>query len=117
MERSESREPRHIDGIVLTKFDTIDDKVCIGSARVCVEDVGVCDWVWVCSDVCHVSVCVCVCACCSLSHHCLRCRVQVGAAVSMVYKTGQPIIFVGNGQKYFNLRKLNVDQVVKALLH
>lgn len=59
-------EPHRVDGIVLTKFDTIDDKV--------------------------------------------------GAAVSMVYKTGQPIMFVGTGQKYTHLKKLNVRTVLKCLL-
>ena len=43
-------QPRLIDGIVLTKFDTIDDKV--------------------------------------------------GAAISMSYTAGQPIVFVGTGQSY-----------------
>ncbi|KAL7693366.1 putative signal recognition particle, SRP54 subunit, GTPase domain, SRP/SRP receptor [Plasmopara halstedii] len=60
------REPHRIDGIVITKFDTIDDKV--------------------------------------------------GAAVSMVYKTGQPIMFVGTGQKYTHLKKLNVRTVLRHLL-
>jgi signal recognition particle receptor subunit alpha len=55
-----------IDGIVLTKFDTIDDKV--------------------------------------------------GAAISMVYKTGHPIVFVGVGQTYTDLKKLSIKAVVKALL-
>ncbi|CAM9449227.1 unnamed protein product [Chrysoparadoxa australica] len=54
-----------IDGIVLTKFDTIDTKV--------------------------------------------------GAALSMTYQTGQPVVFVGTGQKYTHLRKLNVGYVIKAL--
>ena len=54
-----------IDGIVLTKFDTIDDKV--------------------------------------------------GAALSMSYKSGQPIMFVGTGQKYTHLKRLNVNTVVKHL--
>ncbi|XGW11275.1 hypothetical protein V3C99_012629 [Haemonchus contortus] len=58
--------PRLIDGIVLTKFDTIDDKV--------------------------------------------------GAAVSMAYITGQPIVFVGCGQTYSDLRTLNIGAVVSALL-
>eukprot|EP00922_Rhytidocystis_sp_ex-Travisia-forbesii_P002554 GHVS01003794.1.p1 GENE.GHVS01003794.1~~GHVS01003794.1.p1 ORF type:complete len:642 (+),score=120.67 GHVS01003794.1:122-2047(+) len=58
-------QPRGIDGILLTKFDTVDDKV--------------------------------------------------GAALSMVYVTGQPIVFVGTGQKYTHLRKLNVGLVVKEL--
>ncbi|VDO18642.1 unnamed protein product [Heligmosomoides polygyrus] len=57
---------RLIDGIVLTKFDTIDDKV--------------------------------------------------GAAVSMTYITGQPIVFVGCGQTYSDLRNLNIGAVVSALL-
>eukprot|EP00617_Octactis_speculum_P006202 CAMPEP_0185773752 /NCGR_PEP_ID=MMETSP1174-20130828/74945_1 /TAXON_ID=35687 /ORGANISM="Dictyocha speculum, Strain CCMP1381" /LENGTH=604 /DNA_ID=CAMNT_0028460569 /DNA_START=35 /DNA_END=1849 /DNA_ORIENTATION=+ len=57
--------PRSIDGIVLTKFDTIDDKV--------------------------------------------------GATLSMSYKTGQPVMFVGTGQKYTHLRKLNVHSVIRAL--
>mmetsp|Transcript_78161 Transcript_78161/g.210376 ORF Transcript_78161/g.210376 Transcript_78161/m.210376 type:complete len:511 (+) Transcript_78161:357-1889(+) len=59
-------QPRLIDGIMLTKFDTIDDKV--------------------------------------------------GAAVSMVYVTGQPVIFVGVGQTYTDLKKLNVRNIVKLLL-
>ena len=58
--------PRSIDGIVLTKYDTVDDKV--------------------------------------------------GAALSMVYITGQPVVFVGTGQKYPNLKKLSVKDVVKALV-
>ena len=61
-----SKGSRGIDGILLTKFDTVDDKV--------------------------------------------------GAAVSMVYMTGQPVVFVGTGQKYTNLKKLQVDEVVAALL-
>jgi signal recognition particle receptor subunit alpha len=54
-----------IDGIVLTKFDTIDDKV--------------------------------------------------GATLSMSYKTGQPVMFVGTGQKYTHLKKLNVNAVIRSL--
>lgn len=61
-----SGEPRGIDGIVLSKFDTVDDKV--------------------------------------------------GAAISMTYITGQPIVFVGTGQTYSDLKKLNVKSVVAALL-
>ena len=61
-----SREPRLIDGIMLTKFDTISDKV--------------------------------------------------GAALSLVYTTGKPIVFVGTGQTYTDIRNLNVDHCVKALL-
>ncbi|KAF7664774.1 hypothetical protein LDENG_00165170 [Lucifuga dentata] len=59
-------KPRLIDGIVLTKFDTIDDKV--------------------------------------------------GAAISMTYITGQPIVFVGTGQTYNDLRSLNACAVVSALM-
>ncbi|KFG57359.1 signal recognition particle receptor alpha subunit, partial [Toxoplasma gondii RUB] len=58
------RPPRTVDGIILTKFDTVDDKV--------------------------------------------------GAALSMVYITGQPVVFVGTGQKYPNLKKLNGSSVHKA---
>ncbi|KAF0707020.1 hypothetical protein AaE_013810, partial [Aphanomyces astaci] len=64
---SDRQVPRRVDGIVITKFDTIDDKV--------------------------------------------------GAAVSMVYKTGQPIMFVGTGQKYTHLAKLNVKTVLRSLLN
>ena len=55
-----------INGIVLTKFDTIDD--------------------------------------------------QVGAAISMTYITGQPIVFVGVGQTYRDLKQLNAKAVVRALM-
>lgn len=63
---SEDAQPRLIDGIILTKFDTIDDKV--------------------------------------------------GAAISMTYSTGQPILFVGVGQTYKDLRHMNVKMLIKALL-
>lgn len=58
--------PCAVDGIVLTKFDTIDDKV--------------------------------------------------GAAVSMVYASGAPVMFVGCGQTYVDLKRLNVKSVVRSLL-
>ncbi len=61
-----AEKARTIDGIVLTKFDTIDDKV--------------------------------------------------GAAISMTYITGQPIVFVGTGQTYSDLKSLNPESVVKSLL-
>ena len=54
------------DGIVMTKFDTVDEKV--------------------------------------------------GTALNMVYTTGKPIVFVGVGQKYPHLKKLNVQTVVNALM-
>lgn len=63
---SSSNNPHIIDGIVLTKFDTIDDKV--------------------------------------------------GAAISMTYITGQPIVFIGTGQTYTDLKALNANAVVHALM-
>ncbi|KAL5112231.1 hypothetical protein TcWFU_005894 [Taenia crassiceps] len=63
---SNTAKPHAIDGIVLTKFDTIDDKV--------------------------------------------------GAAVSMAHISGQPIVFVGTGQTYSDLRQFSVPSVVKALM-
>jgi len=59
--------PRTIDGIILTKFDTVDDKV--------------------------------------------------GTAINMVHSTGKPIVFVGVGQKYPHIRKLNVPTIVHALMN
>ena len=41
---------------------------------------------------------------------------QVGAAISMTYTTGQPIVFVGTGQTYQHLCTLNVQSVVSSLL-
>ena len=55
-----------IDGIILTKFDTIDDKV--------------------------------------------------GAALTLVYETGHPIIYLGVGQHYRDLRRMNPEFVVSSLL-
>jgi signal recognition particle receptor subunit alpha len=63
---SDEKKPRLIDGIILTKFDTIDD----------------------------------------------RC----GAAISMAYVTGQPILFVGTGQTYADLKRMNVKTLVRALM-
>jgi signal recognition particle receptor subunit alpha len=34
----------------------------------------------------------------------------------MTYITGQPIVFVGTGQTYKDLRSLNAGSVVKSLL-
>lgn len=61
-----AEKSRGVDAILLTKYDTVDDKV--------------------------------------------------GAALTMVYVTGQPVVFVGCGQKYTHLRKLQVKEVVKTLL-
>lgn len=63
---SQANDPHLIDGIVLTKFDTVDDKV--------------------------------------------------GAAISMTYSSGQPIVFVGTGQTYTDLKRLSVPAVVKSLM-
>lgn len=65
-DHSAAAHPHTIDGIVLTKFDTIDDKV--------------------------------------------------GAAISMTYITGQPIVFVGTGQTYTDLKALHAPAVVRALM-
>lgn len=59
-------DPHQIDGIVLTKFDTIDNKV--------------------------------------------------GAALSMVYTSGAPVMFVGVGQTYKDLTRLKTKEVVNSLL-
>jgi len=63
---SGSGKERGIDGMLVTKWDTVDDKV--------------------------------------------------GAALSMTYVTGQPIVFVGCGQTYTDLRQLRVENVVQAIL-
>ncbi|KAI0709061.1 signal recognition particle binding protein [Earliella scabrosa] len=63
---SSGGQERGIDGMLVTKWDTVDDKV--------------------------------------------------GAALSMTYVTGQPIIFVGCGQTYTDLRQLRVANVVQAIL-
>eukprot|EP01129_Flabellula_baltica_P008706 TRINITY_DN3491_c0_g2_i1.p2 TRINITY_DN3491_c0_g2~~TRINITY_DN3491_c0_g2_i1.p2 ORF type:complete len:580 (-),score=149.14 TRINITY_DN3491_c0_g2_i1:1793-3532(-) len=65
-EHGSQRVPRCIDGIILTKFDTVDEKV--------------------------------------------------GAAISMVYTTGKPILFVGTGQNYPDIKRLNVKRIVQILL-
>ncbi|KAF8337491.1 uncharacterized protein EI90DRAFT_3118935 [Cantharellus anzutake] len=41
---------------------------------------------------------------------------KVGAALSMTYVTGQPILFVGCGQTYTDLRQLRVSHIVLALM-
>jgi signal recognition particle receptor subunit alpha len=63
---SGQQQPRQIDGMVLSKFDTVDDKV--------------------------------------------------GAALSMCFVTGRPIFFVGCGQTYTDLRRMNVTSIVNTLL-
>lgn len=46
----------------------------------------------------------------------MLCCLQVGAALSMVYTSGAPIMFVGCGQTYVDLKRLNVKSVVRSLL-
>ncbi|KAI9688149.1 MAG: hypothetical protein M1822_001655 [Bathelium mastoideum] len=41
---------------------------------------------------------------------------MVGTLVSMVHATGIPVLFVGTGQHYSDLRTLNVDSVVRLLM-
>lgn len=43
-------------------------------------------------------------------------NLQVGAAITMTYITGQPIVFVGTGQTYTDLKSLNAKAVVHALM-
>jgi len=65
-DHSAQDNPHTIDGIVLTKFDTVDDKV--------------------------------------------------GSTISMTYISGQPIVFVGTGQTYTDLKRLNAKAVITALM-
>lgn len=48
--------------------------------------------------------------------HSAACPWQVGAAISMTYITSKPIVFVGTGQTYCDLRSLNAKAVVAALM-
>ena len=84
-DHSSNENPHTIDGIVLTKFDTIDDKVCYSTLK-------------------H-----------NLSLMCF-CFPQVGSAISMTYISGQPIVFVGTGQTYPDLKSLDAKAVVAALM-
>ena len=61
-----THDGRGVDGVLLTKFDTVDDKV--------------------------------------------------GATLSMVYSTDKPIVFVGVGERYGHLKRLNTKMVVSSLL-
>jgi len=56
----------------------------------------------------HTTMCVLILLCVLI--------LQVGAAVSMVYVTGQPVVLVGVGQTYTDLKKLNAHNIVKLLL-
>ena len=46
---------------------------------------------------------------------CTKCGDKIGAALSMVYETGQPIVFVGVGQTYKDIRRMNVQSIVRTL--
>eukprot|EP01083_Nonionella_stella_P158343 515294_1 len=61
-----NRNSHVVDGIILTKFDTVDDKV--------------------------------------------------GAAISMTYKSRKPIIFIGTGQNYQDLKRMHVRTLINKLL-
>lgn len=102
-----SDKPRLIDGIVLTKFDTIDDKVR--------PPILLPIWFLL-----HVSGLSFATAKEASRHSTLPpaafSSLQVGAAISMTYITGQPIVFVGTGQTYNDLRSLNARAVVGALM-
>ena len=69
---------RGIDGMLVTKWDTVDDKVCI-------EGLG---YLFPLID----PFC------------------KVGAALSMTYVTGQPIIFVGCGQVSFFFSSVHLSR-------
>lgn len=92
-DHSQSTNPHIIDGIVLTKFDTIDDKV----NRIYQQDIIK----YLLRYIVILSIII---------------GFQVGAAISMTYITGQPIVFVGTGQTYTDLKSLNAKAVVHALM-
>ena len=119
---SSGGKERGIDGMLVTKWDTVDDKVRVprdrSRSRARPWRVGA-----------HR-------ADADVSVFCVLC-LQVGAALSMTYVTGQPIIFVGCGQvcphlvsvpllgeirlrllsqTYTDLRQLRVANVVQAIL-
>ena len=68
------------------------------------EHVHMCS-VYVCT---RMFLCVCVHLCLSVYHL----YIQVGAVISMTYVTGQPIVFVGTGQTYSDLKSLNAKSLV-----
>lgn len=91
--------PRLIDGILLTKFDTIDDKVNFDKSEPQLVD-------------CSVLLVVRQLLMFDIDDQ----LVKVGAALSMVYISGSPVMFVGCGQSYTDLKKLQVKTIVKTLL-
>ncbi|MGH0144048.1 UNVERIFIED_CONTAM: hypothetical protein FKN15_045307 [Acipenser sinensis] len=98
-DHSMSDNPRIIDGIVLTKFDTIDDKVKFNQA---LADHSMSDKPRIIDGIVLTKF--------------DTIDDKVGAAISMTYITGQPIVFVGTGQTYSDLRSLNARAVVSALM-
>ncbi len=120
--------PRLIDGIMLTKFDTIDDKVGAAVSIYVSSYYYICALILLCMcphTTTYVSsyyyICVLILLLCPHTTICvliLLCvlMLQVGAAVSMVYVTGQPVVLVGVGQTYTDLKKLNAHNIVKLLL-
>ena len=118
-EYSASRTPRLIDGIMLTKFDTINDKVGAVMAQSWRSSVARSPR----PGPAHTSRRTFARAPTptlqrprSHAHAHTPTRAQVGAALSLVYTTGKPIVFVGVGQTYNDIRNLNVDHCVKALV-
>ncbi|KAL7716755.1 Signal recognition particle receptor alpha subunit [Entamoeba marina] len=67
VDHAPNNKTKNVNGIILTKFDTVDDKV--------------------------------------------------GAAVSLTYCTGIPIVFVGTGQQYTDLELMDVDKLINSLLN
>lgn len=81
---------RGIDGMILTKMDIIDDKVRLPRYSM--------------MEMAYLA----------MTNHLPS--LQVGAALSMTYVTGQPIVFIGTGQTYTDLRAMKVSHVVNALM-
>ena len=81
-DHSSQENPHTIDGIVLTKFDTIDDKVILALKMVAKIQI-------------HAQIQIQI------------QKFQVGSSISMTYISGQPIVFVGTGQTYTDLKSLN----------
>ena len=107
---SDAKQPRLIDAIVLTKFDTIDDVRTTSPHGACRSQADALDCVE-----CGCSPALLRCAL-SLACVCCACSQKVGAAISMAYVTGKPILFVGTGQTYKDLKRMNVKTLIRALL-
>lgn len=105
-DHSSQNNPHLIDGIVLTKFDTIDDKVRAGVNFPGTELISRPFIPWIVSFPARSEL---------ISRHFIL-FLQVGSAISMTYITGQPIIFVGTGQTYTDLKRLNPKAVVQSLM-